>query len=152
VSNHSSVLSNSRAILSKISAPISGQVMDMAWPTRLLCHVTNEIYCLGYDRGRWNGIWKFLFAGYAPHCRPIALGSYLKTRALIEHRVHKGEPCISLPSSHLLCRETSCAAYPCCLSFGSRSPSARSHAMRNDFRTRLQIYNRRLPRVFWDGD
>ena len=38
----------------------------------------NEIYCLGYHKGRWNWIWKFLFAGYAPHCRPIALGKYLK--------------------------------------------------------------------------
>jgi ubiquinone/menaquinone biosynthesis C-methylase UbiE len=47
-------------------------------PIRILCRITNEIYCLGYHRGRWNAIWKFLFAGYAPHCRPIALGAYLK--------------------------------------------------------------------------
>jgi len=51
---------------------------DVRSPVRFLCRVTNELYCLGYHRGRWNGIWKFLFAGYAPHCRPIALGRYLK--------------------------------------------------------------------------
>jgi len=51
---------------------------DVRWPIRFLCRVTNELYCLGYHRGRWNGIWRFLFAGYAPHCRPIALGKYLK--------------------------------------------------------------------------
>lgn len=50
-----------------------------AWgPVRFLCRITNELYCLGYHRGRWNRIWRFLFAGYAPHCRPIALGKYLK--------------------------------------------------------------------------
>lgn len=38
----------------------------------------NELYCLGYHKGRWNPVWKFLFAGYAPHCRPIALGKYLR--------------------------------------------------------------------------
>jgi len=51
---------------------------DVRWPIRFLCRITNELYCLGYDRGRWNRIWRFLFAGYAPHCRPIALGKYLK--------------------------------------------------------------------------
>jgi hypothetical protein len=38
----------------------------------------NELYCLGYYKGRWNPIWKSLFAGYAPHCHPIALGKYLR--------------------------------------------------------------------------
>ncbi|SDO87584.1 class I SAM-dependent methyltransferase [Desulforhopalus singaporensis] len=42
-----------------------------------LMRLMNECYCLGYDRGRWNPLWKFLFAGYAPHCRPISLGKYL---------------------------------------------------------------------------
>jgi ubiquinone/menaquinone biosynthesis C-methylase UbiE len=51
---------------------------DLQWPLRSLCRVTNELYCLGYDKGRWNRIWRFLFAGYAPHCRPIALGNYLR--------------------------------------------------------------------------
>jgi len=40
--------------------------------------VMNELYILGYRKGRWNAIWKPLFAGYAPHCRPIALGRYLE--------------------------------------------------------------------------
>jgi len=51
---------------------------DVPWPPRLLCRVTNELYCLGYHRGRWNRVWRFLFAGYSPHCRPIALGKYLR--------------------------------------------------------------------------
>ena len=38
----------------------------------------NEFYCLGYDKGRWNQLWKMIFDGYAPHCRPIALGRYLR--------------------------------------------------------------------------
>ena len=46
--------------------------------TKLFYRVMNEFYCLGYHKGRWNWIWKLLFAGYAPHCRPIALGKYLK--------------------------------------------------------------------------
>jgi ubiquinone/menaquinone biosynthesis C-methylase UbiE len=51
---------------------------DLWWPSRMLCRILNELYCLGYHRGRWNRVWKFLFAGYAPHCRPIALGRYLR--------------------------------------------------------------------------
>jgi ubiquinone/menaquinone biosynthesis C-methylase UbiE len=51
---------------------------DVPAPIRLLWRLANELYCLGYHRGRWNSIWGFLFAGYAPHCRPIALGKYLK--------------------------------------------------------------------------
>jgi ubiquinone/menaquinone biosynthesis C-methylase UbiE len=45
---------------------------------KLINRITNELYCLGYHKGRWNPIWKSLFAGYAPHCRPIALGKYLR--------------------------------------------------------------------------
>jgi len=65
---------NGHAILISMTTELD----DMPWPTRFLCRMTNELYCLGYHRGKWNGIWKFLFAGYAPHCRPIALGRYLK--------------------------------------------------------------------------
>jgi ubiquinone/menaquinone biosynthesis C-methylase UbiE len=65
---------NGHAILITMTTELD----DMWPPTRLLCRVTNELYCLGYHRGRWNAMWKFLFAGYAPHCRPIALGAYLK--------------------------------------------------------------------------
>ena len=45
---------------------------------KLLYRLMNEFYCLGYYKGRWNPVWKFLFSGYAPHCRPIALGKYLR--------------------------------------------------------------------------
>ncbi len=47
----------------------------------------NALYCLGYEGGRWNPIWRALFEGYAPHCRPIALGKYLKEspRLMIAH-------------------------------------------------------------------
>jgi ubiquinone/menaquinone biosynthesis C-methylase UbiE len=51
---------------------------DAPSPIRFLCRIANELYCLGYHEGRWNRVWSFLFAGYAPHCRPIALGNYLK--------------------------------------------------------------------------
>jgi ubiquinone/menaquinone biosynthesis C-methylase UbiE len=54
------------------------ELEDVHQPARLLCRITNELYCLGYHKGRWNCIWRFLFAGYAPHCRPIALGKYLR--------------------------------------------------------------------------
>ena len=50
---------------------------DLPWFRRAVYRVMNELYCLGYHKGRWNPIWQFLFAGYAPHCRPIALGNYL---------------------------------------------------------------------------
>lgn len=39
--------------------------------------LSNMLYCKGYENGRWNPIWRGLFAGYAPHCRPISLGHYL---------------------------------------------------------------------------
>ena len=45
---------------------------------KIFYRIMNEIYCIGYQNGRWNPIWRFLFAGYAPHCRPITLGSYLR--------------------------------------------------------------------------
>jgi ubiquinone/menaquinone biosynthesis C-methylase UbiE len=45
---------------------------------KFIFRLMNEIYCFGYYRGRWNAVWKFLFAGYAPHCRPIELGKYLR--------------------------------------------------------------------------
>ncbi len=51
---------------------------DMRGPFRFLCRVANELYCLGYHHGRWNALWRILFAGYAPHCRPIALGKFLE--------------------------------------------------------------------------
>ena len=51
---------------------------DAWWLRRLFYRFMNELYCIGYHRGRWNPIWRFLFAGYAPHCRPIALSKYLK--------------------------------------------------------------------------
>ena len=30
---------------------------------RLVYRLMNELYCIGYEKGRWNPIWKFLFAG-----------------------------------------------------------------------------------------
>lgn len=48
------------------------------WFLKSIYRLMNELYCLGYHKGRWNPVWKFLFAGYAPHCRPIALGKYLR--------------------------------------------------------------------------
>jgi ubiquinone/menaquinone biosynthesis C-methylase UbiE len=53
------------------------ELKDTIMPVRLFYRLMNELYCLGYTNGRWNKIWEFLFAGYAPHCRPIALGRYL---------------------------------------------------------------------------
>ena len=54
------------------------ELHDVSFWARTLYRVMNELYCLGYTNGRWNVIWKFLFAGYAPHCRPINLGSHLR--------------------------------------------------------------------------
>ena len=51
---------------------------DVPWFKRSIYRLMNELYCLGYHKGRWNPVWRFLFAGYAPHCRPIALGAYLR--------------------------------------------------------------------------
>ena len=65
---------NGHAILITMTTELD----DVRWPIRFLCRLTNELYALGYHHGRWNRIWRFLFAGYAPHCRPIALGKYLR--------------------------------------------------------------------------
>ena len=54
------------------------ELHDVPGLKKIFYRVMNEIYCLGYHKGRWNPVWKFLFAGYAPHCRPIALGKYLR--------------------------------------------------------------------------
>jgi len=51
---------------------------DLWWPKKMFYRIMNEFYCLGYHMGRWNPVWRFLFAGYAPHCRPVSLGRYLK--------------------------------------------------------------------------
>jgi ubiquinone/menaquinone biosynthesis C-methylase UbiE len=62
------------AILITMTTELDGVSMFMKPIFRLM----NELYCLGYNKGLWNPVWKFLFAGYAPHCRPIALGKYLR--------------------------------------------------------------------------
>lgn len=62
------------AILITMTTELDGASLFMKPIYRLM----NEFYCLGYYKGRWNPVWKFLFAGYAPHCRPIALGKYLR--------------------------------------------------------------------------
>ena len=54
------------------------ELHDLWWPIRAFYRIMNELYCLGYYQGRWNPIWRFLCANYAPHCRPIALGKYLR--------------------------------------------------------------------------
>ena len=54
------------------------ELKDAFWLLKPIYRFMNELYCLGYENGRWNRIWEFLFAGYAPHCRPIALGRYLR--------------------------------------------------------------------------
>jgi len=62
------------AILITMTTELDG----LWWPKRVFYRIMNEFYCLCYNKGRWNPIWRFLFADYAPHCRPIALGKYLK--------------------------------------------------------------------------
>ena len=57
-----------------ILVTMTTEVEEIPWFRRSFFRVMNEFYCLGYHKGRWNPIWRFLFAGYAPHCRPIALG------------------------------------------------------------------------------
>lgn len=54
------------------------ELKDVPGLMRFIYRLMNEFYYLGYHKGRWNPIWKFLFAGYAPHCRPIELGKYLR--------------------------------------------------------------------------
>lgn len=62
------------AILITMTTELDGA----SWLMKPFYRIMNEIYSLGYHKGRWNWIWKFLFAGYAPHCRPITLGRYLR--------------------------------------------------------------------------
>lgn len=61
-----------------ILVTMTTELDDVPWLSRSFFRMMNELYCLGYHKGRWNPIWRFLFAGYSPHCRPIALGSYLR--------------------------------------------------------------------------
>ncbi len=64
---------NGYAILVTMTTELDGE----SWITKTFYRLMNEFYCLGYEHGRWNHLWKSMFDGYAPHCRPIALGSYL---------------------------------------------------------------------------
>jgi ubiquinone/menaquinone biosynthesis C-methylase UbiE len=66
--------SNGMAIILTMTTELE----DIGRFRRTLFRAANELYCVGYHRGRWNRIWRFLFSGYAPHCRPIGLGSYLR--------------------------------------------------------------------------
>ena len=61
-----------------ILVTMTTELDEVWWPKRIFYRLMNEFYCLGYRHGRWNRIWKSLCAGYAPHCRPIALGNYLR--------------------------------------------------------------------------
>ncbi|MDH3986335.1 MAG: class I SAM-dependent methyltransferase, partial [Gammaproteobacteria bacterium] len=61
-----------------ILVTMTTELDDIPWVSRTFYKLMNECYCLGYHKGRWNPIWRFLFAGYAPHCRPITLASYLR--------------------------------------------------------------------------
>ena len=61
-----------------ILVTMTTELNTVPWMKKIFYQMMNEFYFLGYDKGRWNRIWKVLFNGYAPHCRPIALGSYLK--------------------------------------------------------------------------
>jgi len=65
---------NGRAILVTMTTELEG----VGRLRRVLGRLANGFYCLGYHSGRWNPIWRFLCGGYAPHCRPIALGRYLR--------------------------------------------------------------------------
>jgi len=60
------------------------ELKDVPWYKQIVYRLANEFYCLGYHHGRWNPIWRFLFDGYSPHCRPITLGYYLRE---LEHMV-----------------------------------------------------------------
>ena len=62
-----------------ILVTMTTELEDLPWLERTFFRIMNELYCLGYYKGRWNPIWRFLFAGYAPHCRPIELSSYLRS-------------------------------------------------------------------------
>lgn len=71
------------------------ELHDLWLPLRIFYRIMNELYCICYDKGRWNFIWRFLCAGYAPHCRPIALGKYLKRPSSLVIEYTK--------TSHVLC-------------------------------------------------
>ncbi len=58
-------------------------VMDGV-PAGTLDRVMARLYNAGY--ARWNPIWKALFAGYAPHCRPICLAESLRASGFTERR------------------------------------------------------------------
>lgn len=75
------------AILITMTTELDG----MSRLRKLISRAMNELYRLGYNNGRWNPIWKFLFAGYAPHCRPMALARYLR-------EADQMIPCFSKPS------------------------------------------------------
>jgi len=61
-----------------ILVTMTTELDDLPWFSKSFYRIMNELYCLGYHKGRWNPVWRFLFAGYAPHCRPIELSSYLR--------------------------------------------------------------------------
>lgn len=61
-----------------ILVTMTTELDDIRWFRKPFYRLMNELYCIGYHKGRWNPIWRFLFAGYAPHCRPIGLGWYLR--------------------------------------------------------------------------
>ena len=61
-----------------ILVTMTTELQDLPWLSRSFYRLMNEFYAIGYHKGRWNFIWRFLFAGYAPHCRPIALAQYLR--------------------------------------------------------------------------
>lgn len=50
----------------------------MPWLFGQGARAMNALYNFGYRNGRWNAIWKTLFSGYAPHCRPIDLGARIR--------------------------------------------------------------------------
>lgn len=61
-----------------ILVTMTTELNDVPRIRKIFYRLMNEFYCLGYHKGRWNPVWRFLFAGYAPHCRPIALAPYLR--------------------------------------------------------------------------
>ena len=61
-----------------ILVTMTTELDDLPRLSQYFYRLMNEFYCIGYHKGRWNPIWRFFCAGYAPHCRPIALGRYLE--------------------------------------------------------------------------
>lgn len=68
------ILAEARRVL-RPAAPARFVVMD-AEPPRAHDRMLTAAYNAGY--ARWNPIWKALFAGYAPHCRPVRLAPLLE--------------------------------------------------------------------------